>query len=46
MERCIGGSAQESIWRLSAAMSLRQLCVPKIRFGNIGGEVHGEPAVK
>jgi hypothetical protein len=22
------------------------LCVPKIRFGNIGGEVHRRPAVK
>ena len=28
------------------AKPLWELCVPKIRFGNIGGEAHREPAVK
>ena len=26
--------------------AIEQLCVPKIKFGNIGGEVHREPAGK
>ena len=27
-------------------LAIEYLCVPKIRFGNIGGEVHRELAVK
>jgi hypothetical protein len=35
-----------AVWIMAEKEQLAGLCVPKIRFGSIGGEVHQEPAVK